>query len=231
MSSAKFDCFDPTLIRFLRELTKNNQRDWFQQNKQRYENEVREPARAFIRAFAAPLKKISPMLVADDRRVGGSLMRVYRDTRFSKDKTPYKTNLGIQFRHEMGKDVHAPGLYLHLAPDECFLAAGLWRPDNKVLRQIRDAIVDEPGVWKRVRDGKKFRAEFDFAGEQLKTAPRGYDKQHAMIDDLRRTSFVVVKSLKQRDASTKGFLKKTAESFAASKPFMRYLCTAVELPF
>ena len=113
--------FTSRTFRFLRKLAANNDRDWFQANKARYESNVREPCLAFIRAFRKPLERISPFFVASDRRVGGSLMRVYRDTRFSRDKTPYKTNVGIQFRHELGKDVHAPGFYVHIAAGECFL--------------------------------------------------------------------------------------------------------------
>ena len=124
--------FQPTIFQFLEELADNNNRPWFQENKRRYEREVLEPCLAFIRAFGPRLKKISRFFVASDRRIGGSLMRVYRDTRFAKDKTPYKTNVGIQFRHEFGRDVHAPGFYVHIAPDECFLAVGVWRPDRRV---------------------------------------------------------------------------------------------------
>ena len=118
----EFRGFDASLLQFLEELADNNHRSWFQINKERYETAVLEPSLAFIREFAPRLKKISPYFVASDRRVGGSLMRVYRDTRFGKDKTPYKTNVGIQFRHEFGKDVHAPGFYVHLVPGQRFLA-------------------------------------------------------------------------------------------------------------
>jgi len=110
------------VLAFLRKLEKNNNRPWFQENKGWYERDVLELAMAFIRAFQPRLKRISSYFVASDRRVGGSLMRVYRDTRFHKDGEPYKTNVGIQFRHEQGRDIHAPGFYVHVAPDECFLA-------------------------------------------------------------------------------------------------------------
>ena len=230
-SSDEFAGFSPQVIKFLTELSRNNNRHWFQENKSRYEQQVLQPAQAFIRAFAKPLRRISPMLVADDRRVGGSLMRIYRDTRFSKDKTPYKTNVGIQFRHEMGKDVHAPGFYLHIAPQECFLGAGMWRPETKVLTKIRTAIVDDPAKWKRVRDGKKFRAQFELAGEQLKSAPRGFDRKHPYIDDLRRTSFIGVQSLSRKDVQGENFLTHAADAFRAAKPMMAYLCHACELPF
>ena len=131
----EFEGFRPTLFEFLEQLAANNNRPWFQENKRRYEREVREPSLAFIRAFQPRLKRISPYFVASDRRAGGSLMRVYRDTRFSRHAAPYKTNVGIQFRHEFGRDVHAPGFYVHIAADECFLALGVWRPDAVSLRQ------------------------------------------------------------------------------------------------
>ena len=150
-------CFrrlEPSLLRFLEDLRDNNNRQWFQANKGRYEREVLEPCLAFIRAFGPRLRKISPFFVASDERVGGSLMRVYRDTRFGKDKTPYKTNVGIQFRHELGRDVHAPGFYVHIEPEEYFLALGVWRPDRDSLHQIRQAILERPEQWKRALRAK-----------------------------------------------------------------------------
>ena len=119
----EFSHFEPSIFQFLEQLADHNNRPWFLENKWRYESEVLEPCLALIRAFGTRLKRISPYFVASDRRVGGSLMRVYRDTRFSKGGAPYKTNAGIQFRHEMGRDIHAPGFYVHIAPGECFLAA------------------------------------------------------------------------------------------------------------
>ena len=127
---ATFQGFGKPALQFLAELEANNNREWFAQNKPRYEELVREPALDFIVAMGSELQKLSPHLEAIPKRVGGSLMRVYRDTRFGKDKTPYKTNIGIQFRHRMGKDVHCPGFYLHISNDEIFLGAGMWRPAN-----------------------------------------------------------------------------------------------------
>ncbi len=145
--------FSPTLFRFLRQLSRNNNRDWFRENKPRYEHDVLEPSLAFIRAFRPRLKKISEFFTAIDKRSGGSLMRVYRDTRFHDADEPYKTNVGIQFRHEFGCDIHAPGFYVHLEPDTCFLAAGLWRPDSvTLLRRVREKIVDDPKHWRRIRN-------------------------------------------------------------------------------
>lgn len=231
MASAKFSGFQPHLFRFLDELTNNNERDWFQANKSRYESDVLEPSLEFIRAFAPRLQKISPMFTASDRRVGGSLMRIYRDTRFAKDKTPYKTNVGIHFRHEMGGDVHAPGFYVHLAPDECFLGAGIWHPDSKSLALIRRAIDEDSTAWKRARDSKAFTAEFKLAGDSLKTNPRGYAKDHPLIDDLRRKDFIAVRPLTQKQVLDTKFVDQVAASLKTTRSLMRFLCSAIGVPF
>ena len=227
----EFVRFRPTLIEFLEQLAANNNRPWFQANKGRYERDVLEPSLAFIRAFQPRLKRISPYFVASDRRVGGSLMRVYRDTRFSKHGEPYKTNVGIQFRHEFGQDIHAPGFYVHIAPDECFLALGVWRPDRSSLVQIRQAIVEYPDRWRRVRNNKKFRQCFVLAGSSLKSAPRGFAADHPLIEDLRRTDFLGLRDLTEQDVLDEGFPDSVATAFAAGRPFVRFLCDALKVPF
>jgi uncharacterized protein (TIGR02453 family) len=227
----EFRGFDSSLFQFLEELADNNHRSWFQNNKSRYETAVLEPSLAFIREFAPRLKKISPYFVASDRRVGGSLMRVYRDTRFGKDKTPYKTNVGIQFRHEFGKDVHAPGFYVHLAPGECFLALGVWRPDKETLALIRQTIVEHPDRWKRSRNDGKFRARYQLDGDSLKTPPRGFPADHPWIEDLKRTDFVGLQEVSEQDVLKPKFIDAVAASFAAGRPFMRFLCDAQRVPF
>jgi uncharacterized protein (TIGR02453 family) len=227
----EFRRFEPSLFVFLDQLADHNNRPWFQANKERYERDVLVPSLAFIRAFAPRLKKISPYFVAGDRRVGGSLMRVHRDTRFGGDKTPYKTNVGIQFRHEIGRDVHAPGFYVHLAPRECFLAMGVWRPEVEPLRAIREAIVEWPGRWRRARDDKRFAAKFALDGDSLKRPPRDFPADHPLVEDLKRTDFVGLCDLRQRDVLSPGFLARVADLFATSRPFMRFLCDALRAPF
>ena len=226
-----FDGFKPTLFQFLEDLTDNNNRPWFQQNKNRYEDEVLKPSMAFIRAFEPRLKKISKYFVASDRRVGGSLMRVYRDTRFAKDSAPYKTNVGIQFRHEFGRDVHAPGFYVHISPDECFVGAGTWRPDRDALALIRQMIDEDGPRWRRAKNDKRFQPCFALAGDSLKRAPRDYPVDHPLIEDLKRTDFIAVRELTEREVLSKRFLETVADDFAASRPFMRFLCRALNVPF
>jgi uncharacterized protein (TIGR02453 family) len=227
----EFRAFEPTLFQFLEELVDHNNRPWFQEHKARYEREVLEPSLAFIRAFQPRLKKISSAFLASDRRLGGSLMRIYRDTRFAKDSSPYKTNVGIQFRHEFGRDVHAPAFYVHIAPDECLLAVGVWHPDSASLGQIRQAIVDWPDRWRRARDAGKFREQFALEGSGLKRPPRGFPTDHLFIEDLKRTDFIGVQDLCEEDVLDERFLDRVATAFTASRPFMRFLCDALKVPF
>ena len=188
----------PDMFAFLSDLERNNRREWFQANKQRYEQSVKDPALGFIADFAPRLAKISPHFKADPKPVGGSLFRIYRDTRFSKDKTPYKTNVGIHFRHRAGKDVHAPGFYLHLACDEVFLGAGLWHPESSGLAAIRQRIDGEPDAWLAAK-GAVTGEGWSLGGDSLKRAPRGYPKDHPLLEDLRRKDHIASVDLTEDD--------------------------------
>lgn len=228
--SKGFSGFHPRLFKFLAELEINNDREWFAENRGRYEEDVREPALAFIRAMAAPLAKISPHLVAVDKKVGGSLMRVHRDVRFSKDKSPYKTNVGIQFRHNAGKDVHAPGLYVHIALDDCFLGAGLWRPERDALAGIRKAVAESPDGWTKIWR-RKGLASWSLGGETLQRPPRGFDPEHPLIDEIRRKDFIAVCSIDHETVFDPAFVKNVSARFRATRPFVEFLTRAVGLEF
>ena len=223
--------FSQATIDYLVDLEANNNRDWFQDNRSRYDDCILAPAFGFISDMGERLPGISRHLTAIPKRSGGSLMRVYRDTRFSRDKTPYKTNIGIQFRHEQGKDVHAPGLYFHLDRNECFLGVGMWHPQREALAAIRQAIVDDPKAWRRVRDGRAFRAVFDFGGSSLKRAPRGFPADHPCIEDLKRKDFIGVASMEPAVATSAKLGEEMAAMFAAGRGFMGFLCGALGLPF
>ena len=226
-----FSGFPAGTIRFLRDLEKNNDRDWFNDNKTRYEENFVDPSLAFIAAMAKPLSKISKQMLAIPKKQGGSLMRIYRDTRFSKDKSPYKTNIGIQFRHQSGKDVHAPGFYLHIQPKEVFVGAGVWHPESKLLAAIRSRIDESPKVWTKARDDSAFQEHFALEGESLKRPPRGFDPEHPHIEDLKRKDFMAVKRLKESAIRSEDFVDQIAASLKASKPLMRFICDAVDIPF
>ena len=223
--------FDDKLFQFLRQLRRNNTRDWFQSNKERYEEHVKHPALQFISDFGPRLRKISPSFVADPRPAGGSLFRIYRDVRFSKDKSPYKTSVGIQFRHKHAKDVHSPGFYLHLEPDNCFVGLGIWHPDGSTLSMIRTFLAENPTQWKRTMGGKTFAQLFQLGGDSLKRAPKGYDPEHPMIEDLKRKDFIAVTELADASVTAPGFINDYARLCRAGVPFVRFLCDAIDVPF
>lgn len=223
--------FDSKTFHFLRELAENNEREWFNANKHRYEDHVLDPALAFIEKMDPLLSKISRHFVSSSKRVGGSLMRVYRDTRFSKDKQPYKTNIGIQFRHELGRDVHAPGFYVHIEPRGCFLGAGLWRPEASALNAIRAEIVEHPTLWRRASTNQRFRDQFELAGESLKRPPRGFPEDAPHMDDLKRKDFMAIMRIRDSDARVADFAAQVAGHFGRTAPLMRFLCGAMDLEF
>ena len=219
--------FTLATLDFLDELAANNDRVWFEANRARYEALVREPALEFIEAMASPLAKFAPHFRAEPRKMGGSLMRVFRDTRFARDKRPYKTNIGIQFRHELGKDVHAPGFYVHIATDECFFGVGCWHPEADALGRIRDLIVAKPERWFAARDDKKFAAHWQLSGESLSRPPRGYAADHPAVEDLKYKDFVAMASLSFAEATKPGLVKLASARFAATTPLMAFLCEAL----
>jgi len=223
--------FTPATFRFLRDLRKNNDRDWFEANRERYERDVREPALHFISDFAKCLRRISPHLIADPRPVGGSLFRIHRDVRFSADKRPYKTHLGIHFRHEVGRDAHAPGLYLHLEPGDVYAGAGVWRPPRAVLAEIRDALDESPTAWRRAVSARGFAAQWALSGESLKRVPRGFDPEHPLADDLKRKEFVAITGFREREACAADFPQRLERAWRATTPFLRFLTGAEGLAF
>lgn len=221
----------PQLFDFFRELQANNTREWFEAHKQRYEKQVREPLLQFVVDFGVRLPEISPHFVADARKSGGALFRIYRDVRFSKDKTPYKTHAGIQFRHEQGKDVHAPGFYLHLEPDAIFFGGGIWHPDTHTLGQIRDAIIAKPEQWQAVTGSDSFKAAFQLGGDSLKRAPKGYDPDHPLIEDLKRKDFIISRPLSEAETCAPDFLNRFTTLCHQAAPFNQFLATAIGLPW
>jgi uncharacterized protein (TIGR02453 family) len=225
--------FTDATFSFLEDLADNNDRDWFKANQQRFIDHVQDPALAFIEDFAAPLMKISPHLVADPRKVGGSLFRIHRDARFSKDKTPYKTHIGMQFRHVASKDdVHAPGLYLHIQPGACYAGVGLWRPATADAYAIREAIASNPSGWKRSAYGKRFTDAFSQdTDDTLVRVPKGFDPDHPHADDLRRKDFIAGTSLTKKTVTGSTFLTDYTALVRTARPFMQFLCDALGVAF
>jgi uncharacterized protein (TIGR02453 family) len=230
-SATKQALFGPELFSFLEELRANNDREWFAANKQRYEEHLLEPALEFIDAFAPRLEKISPHFRADARPSGGSLFRIYRDTRFSKDKSPYKTNVGIHFRHELAKETDAPGYYLHIGPGEVFAGGGVWHAGTGAATRIREAIVAEPERWKRATRRGAFAKRLELGGDSLKRVPPWADPEHPFADDLKRKDFFGWARLSEDDVVAPGFVDEFARICRAAAPLQEFLCDALDVPY
>jgi uncharacterized protein (TIGR02453 family) len=223
--------FSKSSISFLRALARNNNRAWFKAHEADYERHVREPFLHLITDLQAPLAKISPHLRADPRKNGGSLFRIYRDTRFANDKTPYKPWAGARFFHERRREIEAPSFYLHIAPQDCFAGGGIWHPEPPTLKRIRDFLVDNPAAWKRATQSKSFREQFQFWGENLSRPPRGYDPRHELIEDLKRKNFAAGAELTEGLACSAELLPTVVATFKRLAPMLDYLCAALDLEF
>ena len=224
--------FTPELFEFFRELKNNNNREWFQDHKPRFEEHVRGPIIDFINDFAPRLNKFGPCFVADSRPNGGSMFRIHRDTRFSKDKRPYKTHAAVHFRHQAGKDVHAPGFYLHLEPDNVLMGAGIWHPAPRVAQQIREHILEEPSIWKNATRKSTFSDRFVLSGESLKRKPKGVENEnHPFIEDLKRKDFIAIENYDEGSACSADFLSTFTASCRVTTQFMHFLTTAVGLEY
>ena len=214
------------LFAFLAELRRHNNREWFNENKDRYLAEVRDPMLALVASLAPGLARISRHIAVDPRPSGGSLMRIYRDTRFSRDKTPYKTNVGIHFGLKAPRDFEAPGYYLHLEPGSVFMGAGLWHPGADALRAIRDAIVRDPRGWRQAR-----RAGLSHDEATLKRPPRGFDPDHPLVEDLKRLSFTTGVEFSERQACAPDFPARFVTACRRATPLMRFLAKALGVAF
>jgi uncharacterized protein (TIGR02453 family) len=218
--------FSPQLFAFLRDLAQHNEREWFNANKARYEEEIKEPSLAFVEDVGYRLPEVAPHLTADKR----SMFRIYRDTRFSKDKTPYKTHVGIYFRHARAAEIDTGGMYLHLEPSHVFMGAGIWHPGTPALKRIRDALVARPEGWRSAL--AEVAPAWKLAdGEALKRPPAGYSADDPLIEDIKRKSFAITSPLSQKQVTSSGFLDEWAERAAAARPFMAYLCSALGVEY
>jgi uncharacterized protein (TIGR02453 family) len=215
--------FRPELFDFLRQLKRHNDREWFARNKSRYEQAVQEPALLFISSFAEHLQKLAPNFVADPRPTRGSLFRIYRDTRFSPDKRPFKMHVGIHFSHASGKDAHAPVFYLHLQPGRCFAAAGVWHPDSRALAKIRTAIVAAPERWANAI------RKLELEGDSLMRPPRGFDPNHRFVEDIKRKDFVASAVLTEAQVCGPRFMRDFAAACRTMLPLVEFTTRALGL--
>lgn len=227
-----FNGFPTDLITFLEQLSKNNNREWFAENKQRYRDSIQIPMSNFIMALAPGLDRTANCFTADPRLNGGSMFRIYKDARYSKNKPPFKTNVGCQFRHEAGKNAHAPGFYLHIEPGNSFIGGGIYRPDSSALLKIRTAIAENPEKWNQVIHDKEMKKQYgEVSGESLKRPPRGFSAEHRHIEHLKKKTFFVIKPLEAKQLYSGNFVQQAEDLFQSASPLMRFLTEAVELPY
>lgn len=223
--------FRPALFRFLEQLARNNNRTWFHANKARYEAEVREPLLRLIGDLQPVLAAISPHYRADPRKLGGSMYRIQRDTRYSHNKVPYKTWAAVRLAHERRREMEAPAFYLHFGPEECFVGAGFWHPSSRTLRAFRDFVVDNPATWTSITHAPDFAARYSFIGESLKRGPVGFDPNHPLIEDLKRKDWVAMRGFDQELACSDELMPFIEQSLHELAPMVDYLCAALDLPF
>lgn len=223
--------FTEGLFEFLIDLRMNNDREWFRENKRRYDRDVKEPLLRFIEDFEPRLHSVSAHFIADARANGGSMFRIYRDVRFSRDKSPYKTQAAAHFRHEAGKTAHAPGFYLHLSPDEVYAGVGIWQPDSESLARIRNAIDADPGKWERAAKDEAFLQEFTIGGDSLKRPPKGFGGDHPYIQDLKRKDHIASVEFEREDVIAPGFIDDFADVCRQASAYMQFLTSALGLPY
>lgn len=214
------------IFKFLKDLAKNNDRAWFEKNKPKY-LEAKDQFDQFVTKLVHELADFDSSLGAlDPKKI---TFRIYRDVRFSKNKLPYKSNMSAGISAK-GKMVDEPGVYLHIQPNnKSFVAAGLWMPQPEPLNKIRQEIDYNPDSIKKILNDKKFKkmyGEFD-RDQELKNAPKGYEKDHPMVDLLRLKSFVVSHNFTDEEVKRKNFLKSVIETYKVAKPLNDFLKEAI----
>ena len=203
-----------TTIRFLKDLEKNNNREWFTANKGKYESAMGD-----VKALAEAIKQgLNKKDVIEEAKV----FRIYRDVRFSKDKAPYKNNLGIHFKRATAQ--RRGGYYLHIEPGGCFVGGGFWAPEPADLKRIRDEIAFDDKPLRKIISAKPFVKYFgQLGGDELKTAPSGYERDHPALDLIRKKQFVVMRKFSDKETMDPGFVKEVVATFEAMRPFFDYM--------
>lgn len=227
MTPSYFHGFSGDILVFLKELSANNTREWFTAHRDRYDNNVRLPAKQLIAAMADRFEQGDIPYKADDKT---SMFRIHRDTRFSKDKSPYKTNVGIFFpcigaHTSTGKSVEKPGLYFHIEPGQCAVGGGLYMPTPDQLKAIRLRIHDHYDEWNTIIHAHKFTAAFPSGihGETLKTMPRGFDATHPAADDIRKKQWYFWETIDESVLFTEEIMDVLEEKALASLELHEFL--------
>ena len=228
---ATFSGFRPAALTFLRSLRRNNRRDWFEAHRDAYQRELLEPMRALVEELDVRFARIAPEYVGDPKR---SLFRIYRDVRFSRDKSPYKAHAALWIYHRapgrgVGKEIDGgAGFYLHVEPGGSLVAGGLWMPPRPSLAKVRARLEDDVRGWERILRSRAFTSRFgglahDEDGIVLKRLPRGYSEGHPAGRWLRYNSFTVHRSYRDREILAPGLVDRAMDDFRAMVPMCRWL--------
>ncbi|MEQ8478058.1 DUF2461 domain-containing protein [Fulvivirga sp.] len=209
---------DPSVFKFLNNLRKNNNRDWFGENKDKYVS-AHEAVISFADDLLAEMKKHDDLETISGKK---SLFRIYRDVRFSKDKSPYKTHFSGSFKR--GTKWLRGGYYFHIEPGNVFIGGGFFSPSKEDLQRIREEIAEDDEPMRQILNDKGFKRHFgELQGEQLKTAPKGFDKEHPAADLIRYKQFYFISQFSEAEANSKGFAKLMSERFALLRPYFNYM--------
>ena len=229
MSEARFGGFRPAAFRFLRDLARHNDKVWFEASRDVYEREVRGPMRQLVEALDARLRGIAPEIVGDPRR---SMFRIHRDVRFSRDKSPFKTNAGAWLYHrDAGRKVGTvgegggAGFYFHIDPTTCFMAGGIWMPARPALLRIREAIAAQPKALARLTSTPRFRRRFEGLSEEakLRRVPRDFSPDHAAAEWLKLQSFTARATIEPRVVTSPRLVDCLCHDFELLLPLVRWL--------
>jgi uncharacterized protein (TIGR02453 family) len=223
-STEAFTGFRPEAIQFLADLAANNERDWFNPRKAEYESLLKHPLEELCVALDDRFRQRGIPLSADPAR---SPFRIYRDVRFSKDKSPYKTNLGASFRWSgEGESESRPGGYFHLSPGDIFVGGGIWHPEPARLAAFRSVVDREPARIHAIVDEPHYAAMFGpLIGHQLSRVPKGYAADHPDAELLKLKDIGFGRSLADRDVGSAGLVDLIADTLEVGVPLLRLLAT------
>jgi len=221
-----FRGFPPEGIRFLERLKRNNNRPWFQKHKAEYEELVRFPMQCLISSLAPRMADVAPDMEFNPRR---SIFRIYRDVRFSRNKSPYKTNIAASFRFRGRKSLNElPALYLGIEPGEIYVGGGLYMPSGEQLKSIRRALTERPDEYLAIVRNRRFVKEFGgVEGENLQKAPLGFPADHPMIEHLRHKQFYAGRELGHGACFEPSFLDVVVSAYRDVMPLVRWLSEAL----
>lgn len=230
--SGSFQHFDPSLCQFLHTLSQHNNRAWFKENKTRYEHDALDPMLGFIAHMSHVLPTISPHFHAIPKKQGGSLFRIYRDARFTKNKRPYNEHMSCRFSHSRIHGVHSPCFFFRIDTTHVSMGAGIWQPMPQHLQAIREAIRDRSDEWTKVKRSLfSTKSAFNhIEGQSLKRSPRGFDDDHKHSSDIKLKSFFVVNEEKVNMAMQDTFMDALTKHYRCALPLMAFLCKSLSLP-